>query len=200
MNFKGLFLTLLTITLCSCKDNSRSKQTPVAAERGTDTIAYLEKGKQIAMKTQGVLGATLKQKIAEGGPANAIEFCNLRALPITDSLSKANNARIRRVTNKARNGTNRANSEALVQMDKYRQLLSEGKELKGVVIAKEDHVQTYYPIVTVPLCIQCHGQPETDIKATTMSSILERYPADRATGYKPGELRGLWSIQFEKQN
>ncbi|MBL7472950.1 Tll0287-like domain-containing protein [Robertkochia sediminum] len=199
MNSKGFLLVILLFTLNSCKENTDPQQKVQPAEQAIDTREYLKKGQQIAMQTQQVLGTTLKQKIAEGGPENAIAFCNLRALPITDSLAKVHHARIRRVTNKTRNGVNRANSEALSIMKRYKDQLEKGETLEGVVYVKNDHIQTYYPIMTAHLCMQCHGIPVTDIKAGTMSSILERYPADRAKGYTPGELRGLWSIQFEKQ-
>lgn len=198
MNPKGLLLVILLFTLVACKENTKPQQKVQPAEQAIETQEYLKKGQQIAMQTQQVLGSTLKEKIAEGGPENAIAFCNLRALPITDSLAKVHDARIRRVTNKTRNGVNRANSEALSLMKSYNDQLAKGEALEGVVYVKDNHIQTYYPIMTAPLCMQCHGNPVTDIKAETMSSILERYPADRAKGYKPGELRGLWSIQFSK--
>lgn len=47
-----------------------------------------------------------------------------------------------------------------------------------------------------PLCLQCHGTPGEDIDPETLASIQKFYPNDKATGFKLGDLRGLWRITF----
>ena len=49
------------------------------------------------------------------------------------------------------------------------------------------------PIVMQPLCLVCHGeilQPEIAAR------IAELYPDDRATGFKEGDLRGAFWVEF----
>jgi hypothetical protein len=50
----------------------------------------------------------------------------------------------------------------------------------------------------MPACLQCHGQPGTDINEATMAQIKNLYPEDHATGYKLGDVRGLWKVTFKE--
>jgi len=48
------------------------------------------------------------------------------------------------------------------------------------------------PIYLQPLCVTCHGEA---VDPGLLAAIRERYPEDRATGFRPGELRGLfWAV------
>jgi hypothetical protein len=46
------------------------------------------------------------------------------------------------------------------------------------------------------MCLNCHGQPGTDISAETQKALAELYPNDLAIGHKIGDLRGMWSIRI----
>nr|WP_321540500.1 DUF6132 family protein [Flavobacterium piscinae] len=61
---------------------------------------------------------------------------------------------------------------------------------------KKDKVQFYYPIETNTMCLQCHGK---QIKPEVQRQILKLYPNDLAFGYGENEVRGIWSITFEKK-
>jgi hypothetical protein len=57
----------------------------------------------------------------------------------------------------------------------------------------------YSPIViTNPLCLQCHGIPGTDLAPSTVALLQQLYPRDEATGFKLGDLRGLWRVDFAR--
>ena len=47
-----------------------------------------------------------------------------------------------------------------------------------------------------PLCLKCHGQPEREIAPSTMEVLRRLYPEDRATGFRLGELRGMWRVDL----
>jgi len=59
---------------------------------------------------------------------------------------------------------------------------------------------TYYKaiIIAMPTCLKCHGETQTDISPEVLAVINQKYPADKATGYHAGELRGLWKIKMTK--
>ena len=152
------------------------------------------------MAVQATLGKTLQQKIKEEGTLGAIEFCNLNALAITDSLSREFGATISRITDRPRNPQNRATDEEIKLMSSYRQDLEAGHSAKGLVALQDDTIHLYYPIVTSSLCLQCHGTPQSEIAPQVYSTIQELYPEDRAIAYSSEELRGLWKVSFsEKQ-
>ncbi len=48
------------------------------------------------------------------------------------------------------------------------------------------------PMAAEP-CAACHG---TDVKPDVKSEIDKLYPQDQATGFKPGELRGAFTISM----
>jgi hypothetical protein len=51
------------------------------------------------------------------------------------------------------------------------------------------------PIMTAPLCLTCHGDA---LDPELAAVIAERYPADRATGFTPGELRGAFYVVWHE--
>lgn len=48
------------------------------------------------------------------------------------------------------------------------------------------------------MCLQCHGNPNAEIKPETYTALKALYPNDKATGYDVDQVRGIWSISFEK--
>jgi hypothetical protein len=63
------------------------------------------------------------------------------------------------------------------------------------VVEGEDVAYRYMrPIyIAKPVCLKCHGPVDT-IDAELRDRIAERYPDDRATGYRFRELRGAFSV------
>lgn len=162
-------------------------------------IDYLEQGKSFAMQTKAQLGKNLMAAIQSDGPAGAVEFCNIRAYPLTDSMATALNAEIKRVTDQPRNPDNQANEEELNYIRTAKSLLSEGMAVEPVVKDRGASVTGYYPITTNAMCLKCHGQPEKDINQATLDVLAALYPNDKAKGYGLNELRGIWVVEMEKQ-
>ena len=157
---------------------------------------YADIGLEYALGTKKVLGKNLMESIQKKGTLEALSFCNHQAIPLTDSMSTKFNASIKRVSDKNRNPNNKANKEELLYIAKFKKELAEKKEIKPVVIEKGNQVQFYYPIETNKMCLQCHG---TQIKPEVQKQILKLYPSDLAVGYGENEVRGIWSITFEKK-
>ena len=162
-------------------------------------LSYADIGLKYALTTKKALGKTLMTSIEREGTSGALFFCNTRAIPITDSMSVLHNAKIKRVSDKPRNPKNAANKGELLQIDYFKSQLKAQKEIKPVTIERENNVQFYYPIITNGMCLQCHGVKNQDIKESTVTKLEKLYPQDNATGYKENELRGIWSIVFEKE-
>lgn len=159
---------------------------------------YEEIGLEYALSTKKLLGQNLMGTIQKKGTLEALAFCNIQAMPLTDSMSVKYNATIKRVSDKNRNPNNKANVEELVYIAQFKKEIAANKESKPVVVDKGDKVQFYYPIPTNTMCLQCHGKPE-NIKPEVRAKTLKLYPQDLAVGYGENEVRGIWSITFNKK-
>ncbi|MGL2964754.1 c-type heme family protein [Flavobacterium sp. RSB2_4_14] len=154
-----------------------------------------EIGLEYALSTKKVLGKNLMGAIQKKGTLAALEFCNIKAMPLTDSMATKHNAIIKRVSDKNRNPNNKANVEELKYIAQFKADLLSKNDSKPVVIEKGNKVQFYYPIPTNTMCLQCHGK---QIKPEIQKQILKLYPNDLAVGYSENEIRGMWSITFDK--
>ena len=159
--------------------------------------SYEEIGLEYALATKKLLGENLMGTIQKQGTLEALAFCNVQAMPLTDSMSTKYNASIKRVSDKYRNPTNKANPEELIYIEQFKKQLADKKEPKPIVVEKGNQVQFYYPIPTNTMCLQCHGKPN-EINPAVRAKTLKLYPNDLATGYSENEVRGIWSITFNK--
>jgi cytochrome c553 len=182
---------------CMGKAKGQCKHMQQAA---IDTLEKFKKlGMEYASASKAALGKKLIAAIAKNGPDGAVEFCNTNALPLTDSLSLAYGAKIRRVTDKPRNPLNKASNSELMYIADFKEKLVAGKALKPVLdLNKDGQVNFYSPIITNAMCLQCHGKPEVQIATSTLSKLDELYPKDMARDYRDNEVRGIWAISFKE--
>jgi cytochrome c553 len=155
---------------------------------------YADIGLDYALSTKKILGKNLMEAIQQKGTMEALTFCNIQAIPLTDSMSTQFNATIKRVSDKNRNPNNKANAEELYYIAQFKKDLVDKKDIKPVALEKGDKIQFYYPIETNTMCLQCHGK---QIKPEVQRQILKLYPKDLAVGYDENEVRGIWSISFK---
>ncbi|WP_396177484.1 DUF3365 domain-containing protein [Flavobacterium sp.] len=155
-----------------------------------------EIGLEYALSTKKVLGKNLMGAIQKKGTLAALEFCNIKAMPLTDSMATKHNAIIKRVSDKNRNPNNKANTEELKYIAQFKKELAAKKEIKPIILEKGNKIQFYYPIETNTMCLQCHG---TQLKPDVQKQILKLYPKDLAVGYSENQVRGIWSVTFVKK-
>lgn len=175
-------------------NNSEQKALPV----GDEKMSYAEKGMAYALGTKKVLGANLMGTIQKEGVPAALAFCNERAYPLTDSMAVAFNASIKRVSDKPRNPKNQANATALKHIESFKASLAAGQKAKPIVEETGNTVQFYAPITTNQMCLKCHGNTTKDVSLAVKNLLMQKYPTDQATGYGINEVRGIWSITFDK--
>lgn len=159
---------------------------------------YADIGMTYAKSTKATLGKNLMGAIQKVGVLHALSFCNVQAMPLTDSMSTKHNAKIKRVSDKYRNPKNEANEEELNYISLYKQILENGEQPEPIVVEENENVNFYYPIVTNDMCLKCHGTPGQEIQPKTLERIQALYPQDNAIGYDVNEVRGMWSISFDK--
>lgn len=159
---------------------------------------YAERGLEYALNTQAVLGKNLTQSIQDKGILGALAFCNENAYPLTDSMAVAQNARLKRVSDKPRNENNTADTQEIEHINTFKQTIANEVTPTPIVSETDTTVTVYYPILTNTMCLQCHGQPDSGIESSTLKEINRLYPNDQAIGYNINEVRGLWRVLFDK--
>jgi hypothetical protein len=185
------------LLFAACKPASRTGE-PGARFSPDREVAALERGQAIAGQAFVLLSSNLMQAISERGITNALAYCSERAYPLTALVADTNQVRLQRLTHRPRNPTNavpRGEGEILRQ---FQLALDRGERPMPLVRAGTGGNAVFYsPIVlTNPLCLQCHGTVGTDIQPATAALLAALYPNDQATGFKLGDLRGMWRIEM----
>ena len=163
-----------------------------------ENLPYDERGLKYALSTKSELGKNLMGKIQKEGTLAALKFCNIKAHPLTDSMSIVHKATIKRVSDKPRNPKNVSNNIENGYINIFKEDARLLKESKLIVVESLDNVEVYYPIKTNNMCLQCHGKPGEEIKSSTLTQIHKLYPQDLAFGYSENQVRGIWSVTFNK--
>ncbi|GLR17681.1 Tll0287-like domain-containing protein [Portibacter lacus] len=187
MKLKFLIIAILGVIITSCNMEQKGSK----AKIDQDQEALMQRGKEVAQNTFKALSQELKKSMEEGGIEKAIAYCNINALPITDSLSNEYHAEIKRTSAKYRNPKNAPTMAEGKVLLAYQELKDKGEDMKPKLAEVGGKQIFYAPIVMQEMCMKCHG-PKDQISA--YDKILAKYPTDLATGYKTGDLRGMWSI------
>ncbi len=177
--------------------NGKRKQNQQAQTNFQD-LPYGERGLKYALTTKAVLGKNLMRTIQKKGTLEALAFCNERAYSLTDSMAVVHNSTIKRVSDKPRNPNNKANVEELEYIKTFKKVVANSEEASPIVKEMDNNVRVYYPITTNPMCLQCHGKPNETLENSTLAKIKRLYPMDKAIGYDVNEVRGIWTITFNK--
>lgn len=160
----------------------------------------IAKGKTAAQQTGGALMGVLVQKIQEEGVEAAIDFCAVRALPLTDSVSQATGVTISRVSHRPRNPVNAANEQEREILQRFAERLGQGAQPRPVVQKKQGGYLFYAPItIASETCLNCHGVLGKDIRPEVQEKIRSRYPEDQATGFHLNELRGMFKVEMAEE-
>lgn len=187
MRFLTLFLIVFMLNSCVGKEESLKQE-------------YLQKGGEIVNLTQFELLKNVSHAIKTGGPAYAIDFCNLRAMQIKDSLSQLNNCQISRIAIKYRNPSDMPKTDTEKdQLYQYQEAGQNGQSVEPKVYLFDDRIEYYKPIfIDKGTCLICHGNPGIQISEETLEKIKLKYPNDLATGFALNDFRGAWKITFQK--
>lgn len=202
-----------TIVFSSCepptKDQRKSQELQEEIENREikkvsegDISAAAEKlGAEIAMSTKKTLASNLKRAIQNEGVASAIEFCNIAAYPLVDSLQKKYNAQIRRTTLKTRNPNDKPNELERQILEAYQYNFENEQPLTDNIQEVDDQFILYTKPISIEnaLCLNCHGEVGKQVALETYELIKKLYPEDEAVGYQQGDFRGMWSIMLDKR-
>ena len=204
---KKLNFILLSIFLLGACQNSKktvkeeTKEVQEETKTAFDESFYKKKGKEIAQATFKAFVGHIQAKSKEGGLPAVLNFCHDNALKLTDSMAEAYNVKIKRTSHKLRNPYNAPDEMEKEILNKYLSAQKNSEKLQPII--KEDtegNVHFYAPILIKHDCLKCHGEPGKEIPKDIYQMIKEKYPQDQAINFKEGDLRGIWDIEFPKEN
>ena len=190
------FALLLLATSCGRTGSNTSSIDP--GEKEVQSIQDI--GESAADSLMKSLGGKLKSALQTGGPVAAIQVCQLVALPSTaETGNQFEGVQIRRTTLKPRNPANTPDETDRAVLLELEQAAKNSETPPESKIIWEEKVARYYrPLMVQEVCLNCHGKPESfspELK-TTLASL---YPADQATGYSLGELRGVIRVDVDRK-
>ncbi|MGB0431367.1 MAG: Tll0287-like domain-containing protein [Bacteroidia bacterium] len=188
------------IVLASCNSNQKSNdaitnsgvETDVAIAQNAVINGYVKIGDSISKAAFLHLSSKLKSVIDTGGFAQAVSFCSVEALPLTQQIADKYDVKIQRIAQKYRNPFNKPNANDKLVIDDF-------TNSTAPVVIESDKAFTYYkPIGTKGLCLNCHGIKGKTLNEDALTAIAQKYPMDNAIGFNEGDLRGAWKITFKR--
>lgn len=138
----------------------------------------------------------LNQEYQAGGAERGVQVCSRIAQSLTREIAAEHRVSMRRVSLKNRNPRNAPDAWERQVLQRWERDLKAGRPIGEVATWRIENGRRVYrymrPIkIAMPLCLECHG---TQIKPEVRRLLRERYPNDKATGYKQGDLRGAFSV------
>ncbi len=143
------------------------------------------------------LKGELQKAIAEKGPAGAIGVCGEAAPGIGTRVSQESGWAVGRTALRVRNPRNAPSPRERAVLIRFREAIRAGadpKTLEWAAVVEEGGQRYFHYMKAIPtgqICLTCHGK---DIDPEVRRAILARYPADAATGFEAGELRGAFTF------
>ncbi len=145
----------------------------------------------------GNLQAVLKGAMAAGGPANAISVCHEQAPEIAADISQRSGWTVKRTSLKPRNPASAPDSYETKVMKEFQARIAKGESAADLVkaeIVEQNGAKVFRFIKAIPtgeVCLNCHG---TEVKPELKAKLQELYPGDKATGFKLGDMRGVFTL------
>lgn len=135
----------------------------------------------------------LKQALVSGmqqGPTVAIDVCKGQAPAIVKMLA-VDGVEMGRSSHRLRNPENAPRNWVKLAIEDY--LLEDADLTPKLVQLSKDRRGYVEPIETQALCLTCHGE---SLASEVGVQLRQAYPEDQATGFKVGDLRGVFWVEY----
>ncbi len=140
-----------------------------------------------------LLGQMLAGELQRGGVDGAARLCADNAQTVTEEFAREQQLEIRRVSARYRNSRNRPDEFETRVLAAWTRSGKPATHIETVSEGGRRWLRLMEPIRLQAMCVACHGSEE-QLTPAVQSVLAERYPRDRATGFKPGDLRGAFSV------
>ncbi len=166
------------------------KQAPVELQPAIQRAAL------VIVSIQGATSNELTSALASGGPGDAIQVCHMSATTLIHRLGREEGIAAGRTSARLRTPSNAPKPWAAPIVKQYAD--AKVASVDGFAVDLGDKVGVMRPIAHRAICSPCHGVEEK-LNARVREELKDRYPVDRATGFKDGDLRGWIWVEVPKQ-
>lgn len=143
------------------------------------------------------LKGQLQTAMAEGGPVNAIQVCNVQAPAIARNLAFDSGWEVERTSLKLRNPANRPDAWETKVLEAFEARKTTGEDVTSMEyseVIEASGSKTFRYMKAIPtgdVCLKCHG---SEIDSDVQTQLERYYPGDQATGYAKGAIRGAFTL------
>jgi uncharacterized protein DUF3365 len=185
------WLAAAVFTVCLPMSMSAlAQEAPDPAQVAQARAAAKELGQQL--KSQ------LVASIKAGGPKAALGVCKTVAPALSQQIGSDRGMKVERTALKVRNPDNAPDAWERMVLEDFAGKIAAGADARRLeraeVVTDAGGASTLRYMKAIPMgaqpCLTCHGAPEPALNA----EIRRLYPQDQATGFKPGELRGAFTV------
>ena len=186
-------LVVFGVGLASCSAKDTQTISPEARE------AFIQTSRAASDRLGQELKAKLIAALEADGPVKAVEVCAEVAPTIAYQISQDTGMKVGRTSLKVRNGGNMPDEFETFWLKAFTTDMASGQpasELEGWAVASENGEPVFRWMKPIPMggvCQTCHG---IDVADDVKAAILSHYPEDEAMGFKPGELRGAFTVSI----
>lgn len=156
----------------------------------------IQRGDLLIVSMQTALLSELRRELDAGSPATALTACHIDATGVAYRIARDQGVAAGRTSARLRNPTNAPRPWAAPIVARYVDRPATG--INGFVVDLGDRVGLLRPIVEQSTCAPCHG-PESKVDKRVRARLPDSYPADRALGFKDGDLRGWFWVEIPKR-
>ncbi|MBI4892860.1 MAG: DUF3365 domain-containing protein [Acidobacteria bacterium] len=165
-------------------------QEPTPRQRAAEAV------RDLAAVLQQLLGEEMKR----GGVEGAVKSCSETAQVVTEEFAKERELDLRRVSLKYRNQKDQPDDYEAARLKEWEAQIKLGKppaeHTQTVTENGRRYIRYMKPILVQGVCLACHG-PREKLAPEVLEVLDARYPRDKATGYRAGDLRGAFSAIAE---
>lgn len=161
-------------------------------------------GKATAETLVRTLTAEMGAALGRGGPAAAVEFCQISAQGLTAGVAAGGEPTVigvKRTSLKVRNPANAPDAAESAALERVRASIARGEPPPELLLQRveppgaPDEIRFYRPLKVAATCLACHGDPAA-FPAELRETLARRYPRDAATGYQLDGWRGLLRVSL----
>jgi cytochrome c551/c552 len=144
------------------------------------------------------LKTALSGAIEKDGPMGALDVCHSVAPKIAADLSASSGWSVARTSLKPRNAASAPDDYERNMMESFNARIAKGAKTADLVsaeIVEAQGAKVFRFIKAIPtgeVCLTCHGE---NVSPELKQKISQLYPNDQATGFKIGDMRGVFTLK-----